>query len=113
MTRCWFPEPDIDDPTEGRPGETIGKWLQRSTWERAKQLRDFYNRNLAALPPEIADRLAREIERDRRWRSTSSWLSGGFLSCSAPSPSSTRCLAVRAVRWTGWLAFRMGLCRSK
>lgn len=60
-----FPEPTTDDPTVGRERETRGAFLRRSTWERARDMRRFYNENLAALPPEAAAKLCRALHRDR------------------------------------------------
>lgn len=65
MVAACFSEPDVEDPTPGQPGESRGEWLRRSTWERARQTRHFYNANLAYLPATIRDRLCREIHADR------------------------------------------------
>lgn len=59
-----FPEPLEDDPSPGRPGEPRWAWLERSTWDRARETRTFYNDNLARLPGPIARQLCRELRRD-------------------------------------------------
>jgi hypothetical protein len=59
-----FPEPTIDDPRPAVDDEPRPAWLRRSTWGEAAQARDFYNRNLAALPEAIASRLCRELHAD-------------------------------------------------
>jgi hypothetical protein len=60
-----FPEPSVEDPTEGPNGESREAWLGRSTSDLAVKTREFYNRNLAALPLDIGRRLCREIHADR------------------------------------------------
>ena len=64
MLEC-FPEPQVADPTPLRPGESRVAWLSRSTWDRARELRRFYNENLASLPSGIATRLCHELKKDR------------------------------------------------
>lgn len=59
-----FPEPSVEDPTPGRPGEPRWAWLERSTWVRARETRKFYNENLARLPPLVRDQLCRGLRRD-------------------------------------------------
>jgi hypothetical protein len=60
-----FPDPEADDPTDAVEGESRGSWLGRSTSLWATQFRAFYNRNLAALPLPIAERLCSELHVDR------------------------------------------------
>src|SRR6266540_46077 len=60
-----FAEPNTHDPTPARADESRLAWLARSTWSRAVATRAFYNSNLAALPPEIAQHLCTELRRDR------------------------------------------------
>jgi hypothetical protein len=47
-----FPEPTTDDPRPGLRGETTWQFLHRSTWERARETRAFYNAALGELPAE-------------------------------------------------------------
>ena len=77
-TEC-FPEPSVDDPTPGRNGESRAAWLRRSTWDRAAETREFYNRNLAALPVDIAKRLCRELHADRTLAKHFELVVGRFL----------------------------------
>jgi hypothetical protein len=74
-----FPDPEADDPTDDRPGESRGSWLGRSTSSWAVEVRAFYNRNLAALPPSIAQVLCREIHVDRSLAKHFELIVGRFL----------------------------------
>ena len=62
MDPFFFPEPIEPDLRPGLRRETTWKFLHRSTWSRAAEIRAFYNHALAALPPEsrkpIIDALA-------------------------------------------------------
>lgn len=78
MAPC-FPEPTVEDPREGQDGEHRAAFLARSTWERARELRDFYNRNLAALPEAAASTLCRGLQRDRTLAKHFELVVGRFL----------------------------------
>jgi hypothetical protein len=69
----------MDDSTPARSGESRASWLRRSTEERASATRSFYNGNLAALPPDIAQRLCREIQADRTLAKHFELVVGRFL----------------------------------
>jgi hypothetical protein len=74
-----FPDPEGDDPTDPAEGESRGSWLGRSTSGWATQFRAFYNRNLAALPLPIAERLCRELHVDRSLAKHFELVVGRFL----------------------------------
>ena len=74
-----FPDPEADDPTDDRAGESRGSWLGRSTSSWAVEMRAFYNRNLAALPPSIAQVLCREIHADKSLAKHFELIVGRFL----------------------------------
>ena len=74
-----FPDPEADDPTDPVEGESRVSWLGRSTTSWATQLRAFYNRNLAALPLPVAERLCRELQVDRSLAKHFELVVGRFL----------------------------------
>jgi phenylpyruvate tautomerase PptA (4-oxalocrotonate tautomerase family) len=74
-----FPEPEVDDPTPGAAGEPTWRFLARSTWTRAVELRRFYNENLATLSPAIAARLCRGLRRGPSQASHFELVVGRFL----------------------------------
>ena len=63
--RKFFPEPRVDDPTWATPGEDLIAWLGRSTLPKATWFRTFLNRNLGALPPSAATKIARDMKSGR------------------------------------------------
>ncbi len=46
----WFPEPDTEDATPAHRGEPTTDWLKRSTNDRARATRRFFNVQISALP---------------------------------------------------------------
>lgn len=46
----WFPEPDTEDATPAHRGEPTTDWLKRSTNDRARATRRFFNAQISALP---------------------------------------------------------------
>lgn len=50
-------------------GEHTLDWLARSTWSRASACRDFLNRNLAALPPNLQPVFSHALTRKSKWSS--------------------------------------------
>jgi len=77
--RACFPDPEADDPIDDLDGESRGSWLGRSTSAWAVEVRAFYNRNLAALPPSIGQVLCREIHVDRSLAKHFELVIGRFL----------------------------------
>ncbi len=63
MSVC-FPEPEGPDDTVGRRRESLSSFLGRSTWDRAAEMRAFYNDALTALPAGCGDRLCQRLRRD-------------------------------------------------
>lgn len=59
-----FPEPEVVDDTHGRRRESLSSFLRRSTWDRAAEMRAFYNDALAALPATCGDRLCQRLRQD-------------------------------------------------
>lgn len=57
VTTVCFPEPEVPDDTIGRRRESLSSFLGRSTWDRAAEMRAFYNDALTALPTTCGDRL--------------------------------------------------------
>lgn len=53
-----LPEPKADDSTWAKEGEGVADWLSRSTLPEAREVREFVNRQLAALPQALAQDLA-------------------------------------------------------
>ncbi len=79
MVDPCFPEPTSQDPTAARRGERTGDWLRRSTWVRAVECRRFYNRNLAALPPDASAALCKKLHRERSLAAHFELVVGRFL----------------------------------
>jgi hypothetical protein len=50
MQPLFISEPDVSDPRPGLRGESTWQFMRRSTWDRAREIRAFYNTALAALP---------------------------------------------------------------
>jgi hypothetical protein len=50
VSEPFFPEPTIPDPRPGLRREMTWRFLHRSTWSRATEIRAFYNEAVAALP---------------------------------------------------------------
>lgn len=53
-----LPEPKAVDSTWARTGEAVADWLSRSTLPEAREVREFVNRQLMALPQALAEHLA-------------------------------------------------------
>jgi hypothetical protein len=85
MDPC-FPEPTVEDPTNGHKGEHRAAFLRRSTSERARELRDFYNRNLAALPEAAASALCLGLKGDRTLAKHFELVVGRFLQLIGADP---------------------------
>jgi hypothetical protein len=65
MTQVWFPEPTRADDTWAVRLEHPHHWLARSTLPQARAMRDFLNRNLAAMPAPVATRIEHDLR--HRW----------------------------------------------
>jgi len=61
-----FPEPPVENLAWGRYSERADQvgWLGRSTLTRAKRIREFLNRSLAALPDDAAEKLCHRLHDD-------------------------------------------------
>lgn len=61
-----FREPAVPNDAWGRYGESADQvgWLDLSTLPRARAIREYLNRSLAALPPDAAKRLCHRLRRD-------------------------------------------------
>lgn len=64
-----FPRPQRRDDSLPRRGESTPSLLARSTLPKARQLRAFLNRNLAALPKECQQNLYRHLRLDDKYES--------------------------------------------
>ncbi len=91
----WFPEPTERDDTYANRLESTPSWLARSTLGVAKECRSFLNKNLAALPEECQDGIAKRLKTDMHHRSaffelvvarTLQALGGEITSCEPENP---------------------------
>jgi len=65
----WFPEPTTVDDTFGRRGESSTSWMGRSTVPRAREMRRFFNENLAHLPQDFQRYLHHTLKQKQRYQS--------------------------------------------
>src|ERR1017187_7496301 len=63
-----FKEPDSDDPSVMRPGESEFEFLSRSTWIRARNIRAFMNDLLSYFPEDHQKKLYTRLE--DQWKPT-------------------------------------------
>lgn len=95
VSNKWFSEPTERDDTYANRLESTPSWLARSTRDLAKECRSFLNKNLAALPEECQEGIAKRLKTDMHHRSaffelvvarTLQALGGEIISCEPEKP---------------------------
>ena len=66
---AWYPEPTTVDDTFAVRGESSTSWMSRSTVPRAREMRRFFNENLACLPPNFQRYLHHTLKLEQRHQS--------------------------------------------